>query len=115
MSLFIRTILEKLVMTDPEDILDRVLNTKDFCRQVLSEDYSVDWLLVRDLGAYLIRVSPDLLVGYLIRARAYRHLGDRSSAGSDLEQCRGVSKNTPGTAEQALIPILEEEERLFAS
>jgi|ERR1051326_2188813 hypothetical protein len=102
-------------MNDGKDVLDRVLNTKDFLHSVFVKDNFDDWTLAKELGDYLLQLMPDLFPAHLIRARAFRHLGERDRAADDLRRCRALFPKTIGTLEEGYLPMLEEEERMLAS
>jgi len=79
-------------VSDPDkEVLTRVVDAierKDFFRSVLLNDRFDDWILTRDLGEFLVRIQPDLVMGYALLARAYRHLGDSERTRKELQQCR---------------------------
>jgi hypothetical protein len=94
------------------ELLDRVINRKDFLPSIL-EDTAAEWELAKDLGEYLLRVVPQLLVGHLILARAYRHLNDLPHAIEEVEQCRAIVARGGLAGEVEFLPDLAEEERLL--
>src|SRR5262249_29606375 len=93
-------------------LLDDVLKSQDFFGRVLRDSLD-DWTLAKELGDYLVQKVPDLLIGYLVQARAYRHLGDWESATKAVKNARAVIAS--GCKEQLLIEDLEKDEMLLSS
>ena len=95
------------------DVLRRVSATEDFFRSVLFGDNLHDGSLAKDFGEFLVRIVPEDLGAHLILVKAYRHLGELHRAVDGLEVCRGlVAGGMVGAVEkEALLPILQEEER----
>jgi hypothetical protein len=100
---------------DERELLNRVVNTKDFMRKALLEDSFDDWELARELGEFLIRIDPEDLTHRLILARAYRHLGQETLAISELAKCRAIieSGNVGVIDQEVVIPLVEAEKRLL--
>ena len=98
-------------MTKDQELLDRVIKTKDFARRLILDDDLDDWRLVKELGDYMVRIHPDFYLGYAIRARAYRHLDEYECAATDFDESRLLFERE-GFSEKD--PILEQEARLLS-
>ena len=96
-------------MTDQE-LLDKVAQMDNFSVSILVEDKSDDWSLAKEVGKYLIRVDPTLLIGHLVLARACRHLGELAEAASEVAACRAVVEHGNLGGEVEWLLTLDEEE-----
>ena len=99
------------------EVFTRVRQKEGFSGSLLSEDSVDDWALARDLGEYHVLVSPDMLVGHLILARACRHLGDEPRALEEVARCRELlsTERILPIERNVLVPQLEREERLLSA
>ncbi len=97
-------------MTNAE-VLTRAVGMDNFSRSVLLEDKADDWMHVKDVGEYLIRVDSTLLFGHLLLARSCRHLGELVQAAEELRECRNIARCGNLSAEDSLLPVLEDEEK----
>ena len=97
---------------ESKEMLDRVLEGKDFLRDVFLKDKVGDWNLARNLGYYLTELVPEDLGFHLMIARACRHLGDLKRATEELARCKELVPSDPSAGEFLL--ELEKEERLLS-
>jgi len=94
-------------------MLEQVTSNEDFLRNLFLDELH-DWSLAKAYGEYLVDACPELLLGYLILTRVYRHLGEFDRAMKTARQCRSVVARAD-FGEQAFLSDLEYEERLLAS
>ena len=96
---------------DPE-LLKRVVDAieeKNFFGSVLLHDRFDDWELVRELGSFLVRINDSEILGHALLLRAYRHMGKREPALSELKECRArTSRFQPGEEEMFVRLVSEE-------
>lgn len=103
---------------DPErELLRRITDIDLFIRSLFFDDNLTDWTLARDFGHLMTRLNPEILTGYLVLVRAYRHLGELKLAATNVEQCHTLlARGNVGESErEVLIPILMGEEKLLSS
>ena len=103
-------------MSQEGELFTKVLAEKDFARLLVFEDFARDWELARDLGEYLDRIEPDLLIAHVILAKAYRHVGDLSRARAELDHRESlITRTTVAALERdSLGPVIDQEERLLS-
>ena len=98
------------------DALRRITASKDFAGAILVADDVDDWSLAKQFGEILVRVLPGYLIGHLILARAYRHIGEPQLAAEQIETCRRLISDAaqPAISQEWLLPVLAEEEKHLA-
>jgi hypothetical protein len=98
-------------------VLERVNRIPDFFGSALLRDDLKDWELARDFGAYLLRIDTDQLLGRLLLARAYRHLGDHDRAIIELTKCKSALATEPLTSgeREVIMSVLEREEAYYSA
>jgi hypothetical protein len=100
------------------NLLARVNSIDDFFASVLVRDALDDWNLARDFGDFLARLGPDKeVVGHVLMARAYRHLGNAERALVELNECQARIANQELTRYELelYMPVLEKEKKLLSA
>jgi len=77
-------------MDDIQNMLTRVCESDDFFGTVVLADQSDDWKLVRQLGEFLTSIAPEDHFGYLLVARACRHLGEQDARFAALKRMGNI-------------------------
>ena len=104
-------------MDSDRELLARVNSIDDFFGSALVRDALDDWNLARDFGEFLTRIDTDKeVMGHVLMARAYRHLGDTERALAALRVCQArIANKTFGPDELELfMPVLEKERKLLS-
>ena len=73
-------------MSDGE-LLRRILRIDGFFHSAFVTDDLQDWILAHDFAVLLLRLGHDDLMAHLLLARAYRHLGEKEKAASEVGRC----------------------------
>jgi hypothetical protein len=97
------------------ELLRKVIEHKDFFDAVLYKDAIDDWTLAKEFGDFLVKIEPQWVMGYLIRTRAFRHLGDLNSARSQLRECQVRVPQIKEAEAKFLLPLLDQETGLLRS
>jgi hypothetical protein len=103
------------MQADPDrELFSRLSQVEDFAERVLLSDTLEDWNLAKDFGEFIIRITPQDILGHALVARASRHLGDHSRALEEIERCRDLLKDRGLTTVEREVfgPFLDKELRL---
>lgn len=73
-----------------KELFSRLSEIKDFAKEAIYNDTLEDWSLARDFGEFLIRISPQDILGHALVARACRHLGDHIRAMEEMRRCKAI-------------------------
>jgi hypothetical protein len=100
-------------------LLDKVVQAiedRDFFNSVFNDDFD-DWDLVKKFGEFLITIMPDSeIMGHALLTRAFRHLGDKKRACSELTECKArmTGRELGKEEKNMLISLMTKEESLLS-
>lgn len=105
--------------TSDQELLEKVIERRNFFESVFHRDAPDDWSFVRDVGQLLVRIEAEEewdLMGHALLTRACRHLGDLDRAREELDVCRRrvESRELTPSETQLFVPFLTQEEEFLS-